>query len=75
MDCSMPGFLVLYYLLEVDQVCVHCVGGSCLYHLLSSRLPLVLSLSQHQDLFQRVGASGGQNIEASVSVLSVNIQG
>ena len=39
--------------------------------------PLLLlpsNLSQHRGLFPWVGSSGGQNIEASVSVLPMNIQ-
>ena len=28
MDCSMPGFPVLYYLLEFAQTHVHCIGDA-----------------------------------------------
>ena len=28
MDCSTPGFPVLYYLLELAQTHVHCVGDA-----------------------------------------------
>ena len=44
-------------------------------HPLLSPSPLALSLSQYEGLFQSVSSSGGQSIEASVSVLPMNIQG
>ena len=28
MDCSMPGFPVLHYLLEFAQIHVHCIGDA-----------------------------------------------
>ena len=52
MDCSMPGFLVLYNLPEFAQTHVHWVSGT-----IQSSLPLLppsppaLNLSQHQGLF------------------------
>ena len=56
MDCSMPGFQVLHYLLEFAQSHVHCVSDTIqLSHPLSSP-SLALNLSQHQGLFQRVSS-------------------
>ena len=79
MDCSMPGFLVLHYLLEFAQTHVHWVGDTIQpSHPLSSPSPPAFKLFQHQGLFQWVQlfASGGQSIGASVSasVLLMNIQ-
>ena len=58
MDCSMPGFLVLYHLPKLAQTYVHWVSDaiqpSCP---LSSPSPPALSISQHQRLFQWVGSS------------------
>ena len=53
MDCSMPGFPVPHHLLEFAQVHVHQISDSIQpsHPLLSPSLS-VLSLSQHQDLFQ-----------------------
>ena len=80
MDCSMPGFLILHYLLEFSLTHVHWINDS-----IEPSHPLLLlsspafSFSQHWGLFQWVGsfASGGQSpgALASVSVLPVNIQG
>ena len=47
-DCSTPGFPVLYHLLELVQTHVHP---------LSSPSPPAFSLSQHQRLFWYVGSS------------------
>ena len=45
------------------------------FHPLPTPFHFAFSLSQHKDLFQRVeSASGSQNIGASASVLSMNIQ-
>ena len=56
MDCSTPGFLVHYQLLEFAQTHVHRVGdGIQPSHPLSSPSSPAFNLSQHQDLFQRVG--------------------
>ena len=56
MDCSMPGFLVLYYLPELAQTHVHWVGDAIWpSHPLSPSLP-ALNLSQYQGLFQWVGS-------------------
>ena len=52
MDCSMPGFLVLYYLLEFAQIHVHWVSDAIkTSHPLVPLSPLALSFSQHQGLF------------------------
>ena len=58
MNCSTPGFPVLYYLLEFTQVYVHWVGDTIQLSppLLPHSLP-ALNLSQHQGLFQWVGSS------------------
>ena len=80
MDCSIPGFPVLYCLPELTQTHVHGVGDAIQpSHPLSSPSPPALNLSQHQGLFQWVSslfASGGQSIgvSASASVLLMNIQ-
>ena len=52
MNCSMPGFPVP----EFAQIHVHWGGDTVESSLLSPRSPPVLSLSQHQGLFQRVGS-------------------
>ena len=58
MDCSMPGFPVLYQLLKPAQTHVHRVGDAIQpSHPLSSPSPPALSLSQHQGLFQGVSSS------------------
>ena len=61
MDCSMPDFFVLYYLLElsplshVHWVNVHWVNDAMQpFHYLSPPSSPALHLSQHQDLFQWV---------------------
>jgi len=58
MDCSTPGFPVLYYFLEFAQTQVHWVGDAIQppHPLLSPSLP-ALNLSQCQGLFQWVGFS------------------
>ena len=62
--CSMPGFLVLHYLLQFAQTHVHQVGDAFQPpHPLSSPSSLALNLFQHQSLLQSVGSSqegGGQ---------------
>ena len=58
MDCSMPGFLALHYLLELAQVHVHWFGDAIQpSHPLSFPSPPAFNLSQNQDLSQRVGSS------------------
>ena len=77
MDCSMPGFPVLYHLLEHAQTHVHWVGDaiqpSCP---LSFSSPPAVNLSQHQHLFLPWVSSSqvSQGTGASASVLPVNIQ-
>ena len=57
MDCSTPGFPVLYCLPEFAQTHVHWVNDAIQpSHLLPPSLP-ALSLSQHQGLFQWVSCS------------------
>ena len=58
MDCSTPGFPVLYYVLEFPQTHVLWVGDAIQpSHLLSLPSPPALNLSQHQGLFQWVSSS------------------
>ena len=53
MDSSMPGFLVLHYLLEFDQICAHWVSDAIQpSHPLSPSSPPAFNLSQHQDLLK-----------------------
>ena len=56
-DCSMPGFSVLHYLLQFAQMHVHCVGDAIQpsHCLLSLSLP-ALNLSQPQGLFKCVSS-------------------
>ena len=55
---SMPGFPVLHHLPGFAQIRVHWVSDAIwLSHLLPPTSPLVLNLSQHQDLFQCIGSS------------------
>ena len=57
MDCSTPGLPVHHQLLEFSQTHVHWVGDTIQpYYPLSSPSPPIFNLSQHQDLFQRVGS-------------------
>ena len=58
MDCSTPGFPVLYYLAEFIQTQIHPVGDAIqTSHPLLPPSPPALNLSQRQDLFQWVGSS------------------
>ena len=80
MNCSMPGFPVLHYLLECAQIHVHWVSDAIqLSHLPLPPSPPSLNLFQHQGLFpvSQLFASGGQSIRASASasVLPVNMEG
>ena len=55
-DCSMPGFPILHYLLELAQAHVHWVSDAIqLCCTLSSPSP-ACNLLQHQGLFQWVGS-------------------
>ena len=57
MNCSMPGFLVLHYLLELFQTHVHWMDKAIQpSHSLLPPSP-ALNPSQHQGLFQWVGSS------------------
>ena len=57
MDCSMPGFPVLHYLLEFAQTHVHWISDAIQPSpLLLPSFPTALSLSQHQGLFQWVSS-------------------
>ena len=57
MDCSMPGFPVVYYLLEFAQIHVHWVHDAIQSsHPLPLSSPLALNLFQHQGLLQCVGS-------------------
>ena len=57
-DCSMPGFPVLYYLPEFSQTQVHWVSDAIQpSHPLSSPSPPAFNLSQHQGLFKWVSSS------------------
>ena len=57
-DCSMLGFPILHYLPEFSQIHVHWVSDiNQPSRLLSFSSPPVLSLSQHQGLFQGVDFS------------------
>ena len=78
MNCSIPGFPVLYHLSEFVQTHVHWVGDAIQPSHPPSPPSPSLTLSQHQGLFQWVNTlSGSQSIvaSASASVLPVNIQG
>ena len=78
MDCSIPGFPVLHYLLEFAQIHAHWIDDAIQpSHPLSSPSPPVFNLSQHQGLFQwEFFASCGQSIgvSASSSVPPTNTQ-
>ena len=58
MDCSMPGFPVLHYLLELAETWVHWVSDAIQpSHPLSPPSLPAFNLSQHQRLFQWVSSS------------------
>ena len=79
MGWSMPGFLVLYHLLEFAQIYVHWVGDPIQpSNPLLPTSPPVLNLSQHQSFpmswfFALCGQSIGTS--ALASILLMNIQG
>ena len=57
-DCSIPGFPVLYYLPEFAHTHVHRVGDAIQpSHPLVPPSPPAFNLSQHQGLFQGVSSS------------------
>ena len=73
-DCSMPGFPVHHQFLELTQTHVHWVSDAIKSpHPLSSPSPSAFNLSQSLQMSQLL-TSGGQRIEASASVLPINIQ-
>ena len=58
MNCSMPGFCVLHYLLEFAQTHIYSVNDFIQsFHPLLSPSPPALNLSQYQGLFQWVSSS------------------
>ena len=58
MNCSMPGFPVLHYLLEFAQTHISWIGDTIQpSHPLSPPSPSAINLSQHQGLFQWVSSS------------------
>ena len=58
MNCSTPGFPILFYLLELAQTHVHWNSDAIqLLHLLPSPSPPALNLSQYQGFFQWVISS------------------
>ena len=58
MDCSMPGFPVLYHLMKLAQIHVHWLGDAIQpSHPLSSPSPPTFNLSQDQGLFKWVSSS------------------
>ena len=80
MNCSMPGFPVLYYFLEYARIHVHWVSDAVQpSHPLLPPSPPVLNLSQHQSLFQWIGSLNQVakvlELSALASVLPVNMQG
>ena len=78
MDCSMPGFPVLHYLWEFPQTHVHWVNDDIQpsHPVLpaSTLCPQSCPASGSFPMSQ-LFTSGGQSIEASASVLPVDIQG
>ena len=57
-DCSTPGFPVLYHLPEFAKIHIHWVSDTNLTIASSAApFPFASSLSQHQGLFQWVGSS------------------
>ena len=72
-DCSTPGFPVLYHLLALTQTLVYRVSDAIQpSHPLSSPSP-AFNLSQRQGLFQGVSSSH-QMASASELVFPMNIQ-
>ena len=78
MDCTMPGFPVLYQLSEFAQTHVHCVGDAIQpsHPLLILLLPPSIFPSIRGFPMSQFFTSGGQSIgaSASASVLPLNIQ-
>ena len=77
MDCSMPGFPFLHYLLEFVQNHVHWVVMSFNHLIICGLLLLLPSIFPSIRVFSsQIFTSGGQNIGASgsTSVLPMDIQ-
>ena len=81
MDCSTPGFPVLYHLPELAQTHVHWVVGWCHPTISSSGIPFPSCLqsfpASESFLMSQLFALDGQSIgaSASASILPMNIQG
>ena len=70
MNCSMPGFPGLHYLLEFAQIHVHWVSDAIQpSHPLLPSSPFAFSLFQHQGLFQWVGS-----LHQEAKVLELQLQ-
>ena len=70
MDCSMPGFLVHWQLLEFTQIHVHCVSDAIQpSHPLSFPSPPAFNPSQHQGLFK-----WGSSLHQIAKVLEFQLQ-
>ena len=79
MDCRMPGFSVLHYVLEFAKTHVHWVSDAIQpSHPLSPPSPPAPNPSQHQGLFQWVSSSYQVakvlELQLQTSVLPMNIQ-
>ena len=75
MDCSIPGFPVLHYLLEFAKTQVHWVGDANQpSHVLSPPSPSQSFPEPGYFSKSRLFTSGGQSIGASASVFPMNIQ-
>ena len=78
MDCSMPGFPVLYHLLEFVQMHVHWVGDATNHLIHCCPLSSFLQSFPESGFFltTRLFISGGQSIGASASAafLPMNIE-
>ena len=73
MDCIMPGFPVLHYLLEFAQTHVHQANDAIQpSHPLLPTSPPALNLSQHRGLFQGEGSAhqGLQYDTVGVAILT-----
>ena len=76
MDCSMPGFPVLYHLLEFAQTHVHWVSDVTQpSHSVSTPLCLQSFSASGSFPLSQLFTSGGHSIGASLSVLPMNILG
>ena len=81
--CSIPGFLVLHYILEFAQTHIHWVGWRCYPTISSSVVPFYFCLQSFpasvsfpmSQLSASFGQSIGVSASATASVLTMNIQG